>query len=301
MKYIDQLLHQVNRKKTLYYLPFTFFYLMIMFVNWLVTKYSSVSTQELIHSQIEILGKNGAFLQLIFPFAIFLVLLALWVLFVHKQSLVSLTTSRMKIDLKRFGFAFGCQTALIVLSFSISYLLNPSHFEFNFNPTAFLGFLVIALIFIPIQTSFEEYFFRGYMMQGVGLATRNRGIALIVTSVVFGLLHLANPEVEVLGGGIMVYYIGTGFFLGIMTLMDDGLELALGFHAANNLIGALLVTSSWTVFQTNSLFLNTTPLAAISVWEFIWQVVVFYPILLVIFAKRYKWTDWKNRLLGRVA
>lgn len=301
MKYIDQLLHQVNKKKILYYLPFTFFYLMIMFVNWLVTKYSSISTKELIHSQVEMLGKNMAFFQLIFPFAIFLVLLALWVLFVHKQSLVSLTTSRSKIDLKRFGFAFGCQTALIVLSFIISYLWNPTHFDFNFNLTAFLGFFVIALIFIPIQTSFEEYFFRAYLMQGVGLATRNRGIALIVTSIVFGLLHLANPEVEVLGGGIMVYYIGTGFFLGIMTLMDDGLELALGFHAANNLVGALLVTSSWTVFQTNSIFLNTTPLENISVWEFIWQVFVFYPILLVIFAKRYKWTDWKNRLLGRVA
>ena len=301
MKYIDHLLHQVNKKQILYYLPFTLFYLMIMLVNGLIAKYSSISTQEIIQSQVELLGKNAAFLQLIFPFAIFLVLLALWVLFVHKQSLVSLTTSRIKIDLKRFGFAFGCQTALILLSFIISYLFNPTHIVFNFNLTAFLGFFVIALIFIPIQTSFEEYFFRAYMMQGVGLATRSRGIALIVTSVVFGLLHLANPEVEVLGGGIMVYYIGTGFFLGIITLMDDGLELALGFHAANNLIGALLVTSSWTVFQTNSLFLNTTPIDAISVWEFIWQVFVFYPILLVIFAKRYKWTDWKNRLLGRVA
>ena len=33
----------------------------------------------------------------------------------------------------------------------------------------------------------------------------------------------------------MIYYIGTGFLFGIMTLMDEGTELALGFHAANNL------------------------------------------------------------------
>lgn len=301
MKYIDQLQHQVTKRQILYYVPFTFFYLMIMFVNWLVTKYSSISTKELLNSQIEILGKNMAFFQLIIPFSIFLLLLALWVLFAHKQSLVSLTTSRAKIDLKRFGFAFGCQAILIMVSFMISYFLNPTNFVFNFNLPAFLGFFVIALLFIPIQTSFEEYFFRGYLMQGVGLATRNRGIALIVTSVIFGLMHLANPEVETLGGGIMVYYIGTGFFLGIMTLMDDGLELALGFHAANNLIGALLVTSSWTVFQTNSLFLNIAEQEQVSVWEFIWQVFVFYPILLVIFAKKYQWKDWKNRLFGRVA
>ena len=35
--------------------------------------------------------------------------------------------------------------------------------------------------------------------------------------------------------------------------MDDGLELAIGFHAANNLIAALLVTADWTVFQTESI------------------------------------------------
>jgi hypothetical protein len=37
--------------------------------------------------------------------------------------------------------------------------------------------------------------------------------------------------------------------------MDDGLELALGFHAANNLTSALLVTGL-DCFQTNSLYLK---------------------------------------------
>ena len=76
---------------------------------------------------------------------------------------------------------------------------------------------------------------------------------LLVTSVLFGLMHAANPEVEKMGFIIMLYYIGTGLFLGILTLMDEGLELALGFHAANNLIGALLLTSDWSALQTNSL------------------------------------------------
>jgi hypothetical protein len=35
--------------------------------------------------------------------------------------------------------------------------------------------------------------------------------------------------------------------------MDEGMELALGFHA-NNTIVALLLTSDWTAFQTNSIF-----------------------------------------------
>ena len=82
---------------------------------------------------------------------------------------------------------------------------------------------------------------RGYLMQGIGLMSGKRWVPLVTTSMIFGLLHFFNPEVEKLGYGIMVYYIGTGFFLGILTLMDEGLELAIGFHAANNLFTALLV------------------------------------------------------------
>ena len=67
-------------------------------------------------------------------------------------------------------------------------------------------------------------------MQGLGIMAKNRWVPLVVTSVLFGAMHFFNPEVDKLGYGIMVYYMGTGFFLGIMTLMDEGLELALGFH-----------------------------------------------------------------------
>ena len=115
---------------------------------------------------------------------------------------------------------------------------------------------LIGILLIPLQTSFEEYFFRGYLMQGLGIVTKNRWFPLIFTSVVFGMLHIANPEVSKLGYGILWYYVGTGFFLGIITLMDEGLELALGFHAANNLITALLVTANCTVFQTNSILID---------------------------------------------
>ncbi len=99
----------------------------------------------------------------------------------------------------------------------------------------------------------EEYLFRGYLMQGFAKLTRNRWLPLILTSVIFGMLHVFNPEIDKLGMGLLFYYIGTGFFFGIMTLMDDGIELALGFHIANNLITALLVTADWTAFQTYSI------------------------------------------------
>jgi membrane protease YdiL (CAAX protease family) len=151
---------------------------------------------------------------------------------------------------------------------------------------------------IPLQTSFEEYLFRGYLLQGIGAKFKSRVIPLIITSIIFGLLHIANPEVGKLGYVVMVYYIGTGLFLGIITLLDEGLELALGFHAANNLVGALLVTADWTAFQTNSLFKDLSEPDVY--FDILIPVLVFYPLLLLLFAKKYSWTNWKEKITGSI-
>ena len=108
---------------------------------------------------------------------------------------------------------------------------------------------------------------------------------LIVTSVVFGLLHIANPEVEKLGYIVMIYYIGTGLFLGIITLMDDGLELVLGFHAANNLFTALLVTADWTAFQTYSILKDTSDPTGATLGDIIIPVFIIFPVILLILSK----------------
>jgi membrane protease YdiL (CAAX protease family) len=166
----------------------------------------------------------------------------------------------------------------------------------NFKPVPFAILVVIGVLLIPIQTSTEEYVFRGYLMQGFANLSKNKLFPLLMTSIIFGSMHLFNPEVSKMGNIIFFYYIGTGLFLGVITLMDDGMELALGFHAANNLVSALLVTSDWSAFQTHSIFKDIAePKAGLDV---ILPVLVIYPILLYIFSKKYQWTDWKERLVG---
>jgi hypothetical protein len=96
----------------------------------------------------------------------------------------------------------------------------------------------------------------------------------------------------------MVSYIGTGFLLGIMALMDEGLELSIGYHAGNNLITALLVTADWTAFQTESILIYTEePMVGFDVF---FPVLIIYPIYLLVMAKVYKWKDWKSKLFGKV-
>jgi len=218
--------------------------------------------------------------------------------YLHHQTLLSVTTSRKQVDWKRIFFSFFLWSFFTILSFVVVYLNAPESFIWNFKLVPFLILVVVGAILIPIQTSTEEYVFRGYLMQGFANLALNRWFPLMMTSLIFGLMHIFNPEVAKMGYVIMVYYIGTGLFLGIITLMDDGIELALGFHAANNLIGALLVTSDWSVFQTHSLFKDLSePSAGLDV---ILPVVIIYPILLFIFSKKYNWSNWKEKLTGKI-
>jgi membrane protease YdiL (CAAX protease family) len=218
--------------------------------------------------------------------------------YIHKQTLLSITTARRKVDWKRILFSFVLWSLFTTSSVLIIYFQHPDKFLYNFKLIPFLILVVIGTILIPIQTSTEEYVFRGYLMQGFANLSLNRWFPLLMTSLIFGLLHIINPEVQKMGYIIMVYYIGTGLLLGIITLMDDGMELALGFHAANNLIGALLVTSDWSAFKTHSIFKDLSEPSAGA--DVILPVLVIYPALLFIFAKKYKWNNWKEKLTGKI-
>ena len=244
---------------------------------------------------------NLNFLYILLPFAGGLIfLLFIVVKFLHKQSITNLTTSRAKIDWSRVAFAFILWGVISTAMTMVDIYLSPDDYVFNFEINRFLILAVIAICLVPLQTSFEEYMFRGYLMQGIGNIFRNKWVPLIVTSVAFGLLHIANPEVDKLGNIIMIYYIGTGFFLGILTLMDEGMELALGFHAANNLFTALLVTADWTAFQTYSIYTSIADPSSMGASEIIVPVFVIFPILLLIFSKKYNWNNWFNKLAGPV-
>ncbi len=247
---------------------------------------------------LQVLDSNLSFFLILLPFAIGLIALFFIVRTLHDQPIRALTTARPKVDWGRIFFGFGLVAVYSIALITIDYYLYPEDYLWNFDPIPFAILVIIAIIMVPLQTSVEEYLFRGYLMQGLGTLVKNRWLPLIATSVIFGGLHFFNPEVTKLGNIIMIYYIGTGFFLGIMTLMDDGLELALGFHAGNNLLTAILVTADWTAFQTNSLLKDISePEAG---WDVLLPVLVIYPIFLLIMAWKYKWKDWSHRLFGKI-
>ncbi|MFD2727810.1 CPBP family intramembrane glutamic endopeptidase [Hyunsoonleella rubra] len=254
-----------------------------------------------IPGMVSLLGENLFLFLMLISFAVGLIGVFVSSKLLHKLSIKDLTTTRRKIDWKRFWYIFilwGVVSSIFVLI--DYYFITPEDYVWNFEMKPFLILLAIGVCLLPLQTSFEEYAFRGYGMHFLGTLFKNRWLPLVITSVAFGLLHIFNPEVKQLGYVIMVYYIGTGLFLGIITLMDDGLELALGFHAANNLFTALLVTADWTALQTHSILKDISDPAEMALTEIFVPVFIIFPILLFILSKKYGWTNWKDKLLGPV-
>ncbi len=244
------------------------------------------------------INSNLYLILIIFTFFGGLLFLLLGVKFIHKRKILTVLTSRDKLDWNRILFSFSVWFIIGVVVFAISYFMAPEDYVWNFKPVPFLILILISFLLLPIQTSMEEVLFRGYLMQGFGTWFKKSFMALILTSVIFGLLHGANPEVEKLGWIIMVYYIGTGLLLGIFAIMDEGIELSIGFHTANNILAATLVTANWAAFQTDALFIDISePTVG---YEMFVPVFVLYPIILIIFSKKYGWTNWKEKLFGHV-
>ncbi len=261
----------------------------------LISEVGLDSSQLSMAEQMQVLPSNMTLFLLLLPFTLAFGAILLIVKTLHNLSLREFITSRPKVDWKRICFGFASVVITLVLMLALSYFMNPESLKWNFNPGPFVLLVLISVLMVPLQTSAEELFFRGYLMQGLGRIFSKRIFPFVITSALFGLLHFANPEVDKLGDIILITYMATGFFLGAVSLIDEGLELALGFHAGNNLFLSLFLTSDWTVFQTDSLFLDVSEP---NVLMYIIGPLVIYSILFMVYAKKYKWKNYVARLIG---
>ncbi len=225
------------------------------------------------------LGPNlGLFLMLL-PAALSFFAVILSMRYIHKQTLLDIFTTAKKFRWRNFFIAAGIWMALLIVMEMVGYLMNPENYVFNFSPEVFIPLLLVSVIFIPLQAGSEELVFRASLLQGTGLLFRSRLVAVLVTATIFGLMHIMNPEVKEFGLGLsMVYYIGFGLFMGLVVVMDGGLEMALGIHAINNIFGSVFVGYTGSVLQTPALFKTLTYDIKTMLVVFVIAVVFFYLI-----------------------
>lgn len=202
--------------------------------------------------------------------------------FIHHRPFKSLFTTKSRINWGRMLKGAVLWFLILGMLTLIFYLINPANYELTFNPTTFGILLILSLVTFPIQASFEEVFFRGYLMQGVGLLSKKPIIPILVTSLLFGLGHVMNGTGMTLSVFPFIETVIIGVALGIITLGEGSIETAIGIHVINNLYAVLVVSTPDGIFgnlpsimMTSSSpgidILTTTAAAVIAVLIIFWN------------------------------
>ena len=200
---------------------------------------------------------NLGLILMIIPFLVMLFIAILLIKGFHTRTTKQVINGGGAFRWKRFWIGVVVWGAYSAITLIIALLADPDNFEFNFNLTSFIPLVLISVFLIPFQAGTEEFFFRGYLAQGVGAWTKNRIMVIIIPAIFFALLHSANPEVKDFGFWLMMpSYCLLGIFFGLITVLDNGIEMAVGVHSVNNAFASIFITSKSSVFQTPALFIQ---------------------------------------------
>lgn len=187
------------------------------------------------------------------PFVFLLAILVFAVKRLHCRKFYSLINADSSIKTKRLFMGFGVWGLQLFIFTLYDLLIHPQDYIYNFDPKQWFLLLPFVLILTPIQTSTEELLYRGYLMQGLRSIAKHPLVLILVTSLAFAVPHFGNPEMQRGVFWMGLTYFTWGVFLAAITLKDNGLELALGVHAVNNLFSFLIVNTPDSALPTPTL------------------------------------------------
>ncbi len=194
------------------------------------------------------------------------VLIGLWIGIrnAHKRSFRTLITPSDRIRWGRIFQGFGLQMGLGIIFAAIDALFFPDNYTYTLDPERFYKFVLLVLLLTPFQATTEELLTRSYFLQILGHFTRHPIVLVILNALPFALFHLMNPEIAAYGVvPMLISYFVVGAFLALVTLKDNGAELAIGIHAANNMFAAVLVSYKDSALSTNAIF----TISEVNVWS----------------------------------
>ena len=232
------------------------------------------------------ISQNLFLFLFLITFAVGLFTLILLIKWIHKRSFAETVNGTKRVRWDRVFTGFGVSFLLSFVFLMLSLFTEPENYTFQFDIKTFIPLFFITLIFIPLQASFEELFCRGYLAQGIGAWTKNRWLAVFIPSILFGLLHGLNTEVETYGFfTAMPYFILSGVLFGLISVLDDGIELAMGLHAADNIFGCLFVSYESSSLPTPAIFHQQSEnIPQMYIGFLLYSLIVF-----IYFSKKYKW------------
>ena len=130
----------------------------------------------------------------------------------------------------RWRYLIGCLVIAVVALNGVMLLSTLTEPPLELGPqSGIAGFLVVILLTSPVQAVAEEVFFRGYLMQALGSLVAKPWFGVVVSAVVFALLHglLQNPP-------LFVDRLAFGLLAGWLVWRTGGLEAGIAAHVVNN-------------------------------------------------------------------
>lgn len=197
-------------------------------------------------------------------FVPFFVATPLIVRFLHQRPALTVVTPFRSLNWRLIAWGAGLWLVPTVALSLVSLVLRSGEApRWNYQPGLFWPALAMAVTLLVIQTSAEELFFRGYLLQWFRKLTGNIWVLAAMSGLLFGLPHLANPEVAGSSGTewlpALAIYFATGFALAAVSVRSGTIELALGAHFINNFLNVVLVTSENSALGTTSLWVDQAP------------------------------------------
>ena len=186
--------------------------------------------------------------------------------FIHKRPFRTLMTGAAKFRWKLTFIGAGVLIVCMAIVYPLAMLIAPQQFEYQgIDRELILLIILVAIFAIPIQTTVEELFFRGFLLQWFAKFLKSPILLGAVITIIFALMHFWNPEMAmgplfVAGGYIVMSIAYTA-----STLILKGTEFAIGVHAANNMMLMIFF-----LFSENAL------LAPMSIWTIHYSTLVFF-------------------------
>jgi uncharacterized protein len=236
------------------------------------------------------LSQNAGLIVILAPLLIVFIGLAYAIKSLHGFSWPQVFTSYSRFRWKHFILAGLLWFVLLALAELVNYSIHPDNYSFHFEGKNFIVLMLISLVFFPFQASWEELYFRGNFMQGLAVLTGTRYLPLILSALLFGAAHIFNPEVKEFGMlNATAQYVGFGLMLGILVIMDGGLEMAFGVHTMNNIFAASIVSYQGSVIKAPSLFSSHEINPTLTTITFFIGATLF----LILMQRMFKWKNFR--------
>ncbi|MCU4177397.1 lysostaphin resistance A-like protein [Carboxylicivirga sp. N1Y90] len=163
-----------------------------------------------------------------------------------------------KLSIKSLGFGLKCFNkdmirgfvlALICIGMGSLVLYVLGYVEIENNEVSYVGFLLQLLLFFLVAVN-EEVLVRGYILNNLMLVS-NKYLALFISSLIFMVLHLLNPNLSTIG---VINLFLAGIMLGSAYVFTQNLWFAISLHLFWNFIQGPVMGYSVSGMAMDSVF-----------------------------------------------